>query len=217
MKPLFHFSWEGEAFYRQETGVPPRNREVMGSSNAPGYPDIVERVLFTPDQIRRKVRQIARRIDNDFQDVVPHLVTIMKGGLFFLTDLARALSIPHTLDFLAISSYGPHVQSGEVRITKDLDDPIAGRHVIIVEDVVDTGLTLGYIYKNLERRKPATLNVCILLDRPHRRLIDVPIAYRGFEAPDDFLVGYGLDWRQQYRSLPYIGLIKPSVLRGEGV
>lgn len=182
---------------------------------SPPLPPIIQRVWLTEKQIRRKVRSLARQIDRDYEGLVPHLVTIMKGGLFFLTDLARALTIPHTLDFLAITSYGAQTQSGEVRITKDLDEPIAGRHVLIVEDVLDTGLTLSYIFRNLERRKPASLKVCVLLDRPYRRLIDIPIAYKGFDAPDEFLVGYGLDWRQQYRSLPYIGIIKPEVLRAE--
>ena len=176
-------------------------------------PPILQRVWLDERKIRRKVRRLARQIDRDYDGLVPHLVTVMKGGLFFLTDLARALTVPHTLDFLAITSYGPHTQSGEVRITKDLDEPIAGRHVIIVEDILDTGLTLSYISRNLERRKPASLKVCVLLDRPYRRLIEIPIAYKGFDAPDEFLVGYGLDWRQQYRSLPYIGILKPEVLR----
>lgn len=182
---------------------------------SPPLPPIIQRVWLTEKQIRRKVRSLARQIDRDYEGLVPHLVTIMKGGVFFMTDLARALTIPHTLDFLAITSYDTQTQSGEVRITKDLDEPIAGRHVIIVEDVLDTGLTLSYIFRNLERRKPASLKVCVLLDRPYRRLIDIPIAYKGFDAPDEFLVGYGLDWRQQYRSLPYIGIIKPEVLRAE--
>ncbi len=178
-------------------------------------PPIIERVWLTPRQIRQKVRRIARCIERDYAGEVPHLVTVMKGGLFFLTDLARELRIPHTLDFLAITSYGAPSHSGEVRLTKDLDEPIAGRHVIVVEDILDTGLTLAYILKNLERRKPASLKVCVLLDRPYRRLIDIPIDYKGFDAPDEFLVGYGLDWRQQYRSLPYIGIIKPEILRAE--
>ena len=178
-------------------------------------PPIIQRVWLDERKIKRKVRRIAQQIDRDYAGLNPHLVTVMKGGLFFLTDLARAMAIPHTLDFLAITSYGPQSQSGEVRITKDLDEPIAGRHVIIVEDILDTGLTLAYIYKTLERRKPASLKVCVFLDRPYRRLIDIPIAYKGFDAPDEFLVGYGLDWRQQYRSLPYIGIIKPEVLRAD--
>lgn len=181
----------------------------------PTLPPIIQRMWLDERKIKRKVRRIAQQIDRDHAGLNPHLVTVMKGGLFFLTDLARAMTIPHTLDFLAITSYGPQSQSGEVRITKDLDEPIAGRHVIIVEDILDTGLTLAYIYKTLERRKPASLKVCVFLDRPYRRLIDIPIAYKGFDAPDEFLVGYGLDWRQQYRSLPYIGIIKHEVLRSE--
>ncbi|MCW5932916.1 MAG: hypoxanthine phosphoribosyltransferase [Fimbriimonadia bacterium] len=179
--------------------------------STPYQPDIVDRIWLPAEQIQQRVLDIAQQIERDYDGAMPHLVTVMKGGIFFMTDLARALTLPHTLDFLSIARYGPHVQSGEVRITKDLDEPISGRHVLILEDIVDTGMTLGYIYKNLERRKPASLKVCILLDRPRRRLVDVPIAYKGFDAPDEFLVGYGLDWREQCRNLPYVGILKPEL------
>jgi hypoxanthine phosphoribosyltransferase len=178
---------------------------------APGHADIGE-VVFTREQIRRRVAQLGRKISRDYAGRPLCLVTILKGGIFFVADLARALTLPVTLDFLAISSYGPGHQTGEVRLTKDLDESIVDRHVLIVEDVVDTGLTLGYIHRNLQRRRPASLKVCIFLDRPHRRLVDLPIDYVGFELPDRFVVGYGLDWRGQYRHLPHIACLRSEAL-----
>jgi hypoxanthine phosphoribosyltransferase len=179
---------------------------------------VVGEVIFSRDQIRRRVAQLARRIARDYGGgdglggAPLHLVTVLKGGIFFVADLARALPLPVTLDFLAITSYGPGHASGEVRFTKDLDESIVGRHVLIVEDVVDTGLTLGYIYRNLERRRPASLKVCIFLDRPHRRIVDLPIDYTGFELPDRFVVGYGLDWQGRYRHLGHVAALDPMSL-----
>jgi hypoxanthine phosphoribosyltransferase len=173
---------------------------------------VAEEVLISEARLRAKVRRIAARISADHRDEGVHLVTVLKGGVFFLTDLAKALTVPNSIDFMAISSYGPHVESGEVRITKDLDESIQGRRVVIVEDIVDTGLTLAYLYRNLERRGPASLAVACLLDRPKRRIVDIPIKYKGFDIPDLFVVGYGLDWRQLYRGLPYIGVLKSDAL-----
>jgi hypoxanthine phosphoribosyltransferase len=175
------------------------------------YPDLGE-VVFTREQIRRRVAQLGRQISRDYDGCPICLVTVLKGGIFFVADLARALSLPVSLDFLGISSYGPGHQTGEVRLTKDLDESIVDRHVLIVEDVVDTGLTLGYIHRSLQRRRPASLKVCIFLDRPHRRLVDLPIDYVGFELPDRFVVGYGLDWRGQYRHLPYVATLRSEPL-----
>jgi hypoxanthine phosphoribosyltransferase len=143
------------------------------------------------------------------------LVTVLKGGVFFLADLARSLPLPVTLDFLAIAGYGPQAASGAVRLTKDLDDSIVGRHVLIVEDVIDTGLTLGYIHRSLADRRPASLKIAILFDRPRRRLVDLTIDYVGFELPDRFVVGYGLDWRGQFRHLPFVAALEPDPLAGE--
>jgi hypoxanthine phosphoribosyltransferase len=169
-------------------------------------------VLFTREQIRGQVARLARQISRDYAGREPVLVTVLKGGIFFLADLARALTVPLTLDFLAISSYGPGVAGGEVRITKDLDESIVGRDVLVVEDVIDTGLTLSYIVQSLASRRPASLKVCILFDRPRRRLVDLPIDYVGFELPDRFVVGYGLDWRGKYRNLPYVAALEPDPL-----
>ncbi|HET9482225.1 MAG TPA: hypoxanthine phosphoribosyltransferase [Candidatus Polarisedimenticolia bacterium] len=181
-----------------------------------GTPPGVGEVVFTAAQIRGRVARLARQISRDYAGQELLLVTVLRGGIFFVADLARRLEVPTTLDFLAIASYGSDsgapAGSGAVRITKDLEESITGRHVLIVEDVVDTGLTLGYIHANLLRRGPASLRVCILFHRPHRRLIDLPIDYAGFELPDRFLVGYGLDWRQQYRHLPYVAALTAEKL-----
>ncbi|MBI3909470.1 MAG: hypoxanthine phosphoribosyltransferase [Armatimonadetes bacterium] len=174
--------------------------------------EILGDVIFTAAEIRRRVRELGRRITRDYQANEVQLVTVLKGGVFFLADLARAIRCPVSLDFLAISSYAGGSQSGEVRLTKDLDESIVGRHVLIVEDVVDTGLTLGYIRRVLEQRRPASLRICILFDRPYRRLVDLPIDYVGFELPDLFVVGYGLDYRQRYRNLPEVRAVKPEAL-----
>ncbi|MGC8668400.1 MAG: hypoxanthine phosphoribosyltransferase [Chthonomonadales bacterium] len=157
--------------------------------------------------LRARVRRLAAQITRDYRGRDLHLITILRGGLFFLTDLARAIPLPLTLDCLGISSYSMGA-GGSVRITKDLDDSIRGRHVLIVEDIIDTGLTLAYIRKNLLVREPASLRICTLLDRPYRRIAEIPVDYVGFEIPDLFVVGYGLDWRGRYRNLPYIAPLK---------
>lgn len=165
-------------------------------------------VLYPAARLRARVRAMGRRIARDYADKDPHLITILRGGLFFLTDLARAIDIPLSLDCLGISSYSGQA-TGSVRITKDLDDSIRGRHVLIVEDIIDTGLTLAYIRRNLLVREPASLRICTLMDRPYRRIVDITVDYVGFEIPDTFVVGYGLDWRGHYRNLPYIAAFDP--------
>lgn len=172
--------------------------------------DIAE-VLLSPARLRGRVRALGRRISRDYADRDLHLITVLRGGLFFLTDLARAIERPLSLDCLGISSYGG--SSGGVRITKDLDDSIRGRHVLVVEDIIDTGLTLSYIRRNLLVREPASLRLCTLLDRPYRRIVDIRMDYVGFEIPDAFVVGYGLDWRGRYRNLPCIATLKPEVYK----
>ena len=175
--------------------------------------DIAE-ILIPPAKLRARVRALGRKIMRDYVDRDLHLITVMKGGLFFLTDLARANERPLSLDCLGISSYGGQ-SKGTVRITKDLDDAIDGRHVLIVEDIIDTGLTLAYIRRNLLLRQPASLTICTLLDRPYRRIVDIEVAYVGFTIPDAFVVGYGLDWQGQYRNLPYIATLDPAIYRRE--
>ncbi len=170
----------------------------------------MDRVLLSDSEISAAVTRIARDIEADYAGRALTLVTVLKGGLFFLTDLCRAIDLPLTLDFMAISSYGPGV-SGTVRITKDLDDAIEGRDVLMVEDIIDTGLTLNYLLRTLRQRRPASIAVCTLLDKDVRRLVDLPIEYRGFAVPDRFLVGYGLDLDGIWRNVPYIATLKDEV------
>jgi hypoxanthine phosphoribosyltransferase len=177
--------------------------------------DIAE-ILIPSDIIAAKVQELGRSVADAYQGRDLLLVSVLKGGIVFLTDLMRAIPMPLAIDFLAISSYGGKDAAGEVRILKDLDHEITGRHVLIVEDIVDTGLTLGYLLRALRARQPASLRVCTLLDRPARRIVDLPMAFRGFDIPDRFVVGYGLDYHERYRNLPFIGVLKPEVLEAGG-
>jgi hypoxanthine phosphoribosyltransferase len=175
----------------------------------------IQEILLTREQIAARVGELAAEISRDYADRPPLLVSVLKGAVYFLTDLTRALRIPVMIDFMAITSYGSaRAESGVVRLIKDLDVEITGRHVLLVEDIIDTGLTAGYLLRLLQARSPATLGVCTLLDRPYRRILEtLPISYRGFEIPDRFVVGYGLDYGEQYRHLPFIGVLKDDVLR----
>ena len=165
-------------------------------------------VLFTEEQIRNRVHDLAEEITRDYTGCQLVLVSILRGSVFFTTDLARQIALPLSMDFLSISSYGEDSE-GVVRITKDLEENIAGKDVLVLEDIVDTGFTLKYLLRTLGGRNPKSIEVCALLDRRARRIIDVDLKYIGFEIPDKFVVGYGLDYRQQYRNLPYIGVVKP--------
>ncbi len=175
----------------------------------------IQEVLLTRDQIAQRVGELAAQISQDYADRSPLLVSVLKGAVFFLADLTRALRVPVVIDFMAITSYGSaRARSGVVRLIKDLDVEITGRHVLLVEDIIDTGLTAGYLLRLLQARSPASLQVCTLLDRPYRRILEtLQITYRGFEIPDRFVVGYGLDYLEQYRHLPFIGVLKDDVLR----
>lgn len=174
--------------------------------------DDIEEVLISEEVLQARVAELAQAIMEDFRGKDVLLVGILKGAVMFMVDLARQLSMPLDLDFMAISSYGNSTESsGVVRILKDLEAPIEDKHVLIVEDIVDTGLTLRYLMENLERRGPASLTVCTLLDKAKDREKVIESAYVGFEIPDRFVVGYGLDYAQKYRNLPYIGVLKPAV------
>lgn len=171
------------------------------------------RVLFTAEQVQARVHELAAAIDADYAGRPPLLVGVLKGSVVFLSDLLRALTLPVTCDFIAISSYGPaSARSGVVRFLKDLDTAIEGRDVLIVEDIIDTGLTLRYIVRNLLARRPASLEICTLLNRPARRLAELPLRYVGFDLPDVFVVGYGLDYREHYRGLPYIAVLEDQAI-----
>ena len=176
--------------------------------------DDVARVLFTEAQIQERIRAIAAQISRDYATTPPLLVSVLKGALYFMADLSRAITIPITIDFMAITSYGDETATtGAVRLIKDLDEKITGRHVLLVEDIIDTGLTADYLLRTLRARDPSSLRICTLLDKTARRIVDtLPIRYRGFEVPDEFVVGYGLDHRQLYRNLPFIGILKPEVV-----
>jgi hypoxanthine phosphoribosyltransferase len=175
----------------------------------------IERVLIDEDQIQTRVGELAAQISEDYQDKGdPYLIGVLKGAFIFMADLTRHLTIPHVVDFLALSSYGKTAtSSGEVRIIMDLREPIVGRHVLVVEDIVDTGHTLHYLLDLLRSRNPASLRSCVLLqkERPSR---DVTIDYLGFTIPDVWVVGYGLDYADRYRTLPYIGELKREIYRG---
>jgi hypoxanthine phosphoribosyltransferase len=170
-------------------------------------------VLFTREELLARVGELGREISTDYAGKAPILVGALKGVMCFMADLVRAITIPIEVDFMAVSSYTTEERDkGVVRVIKDLDLPITDRHVIFVEDVIDTGLTLNYLLRSLSARGPASLEVCTLLNKPTRRLMDIPLKYKGFDLPDFFVVGYGLDYAERYRNLPFIGILKPGVL-----
>lgn len=167
--------------------------------------------LLTAAQIERRVGEMAEAINRDLAGQPLVVIGILKGAFIFCADLVRRLKMPTRVDFMAVSSYGTATESsGVIRILKDLDTPVAGQHVLLVEDIVDSGLTLRYLREYLTRQAPASLRTAVLLDKPSRRQTDVPVEYVGFTIPDEFVVGYGIDWAEQYRHLPYIGIIGDS-------
>jgi len=176
----------------------------------------ISEVLFTAEQIQTRVRELGAVISRDYEGCRPLLIGVLKGVFPFMADLIRSITIPCEVDFIAISSYSAETRTqGMVRLQKDLDAPIEGRHVLFVEDVIDTGLTLNYVLRSLRSREPATLHVCAMFDKGPRRLVRIPIHYKGFDLPDRFVVGYGLDYRELYRNLPFVGLLKGDVLQRE--
>ena len=177
--------------------------------------DDIAEVLIDEQAIAAKVRELGTAITEDYRGKDLVLVSILKGALPFLADLMRQMPIPLALDFLEVSSYGEATESsGNVRILKDLAKPIEGREVVVVEDILDTGHTLSYVIEHLRSKQPRSVRLCTLLDKPARRIVPIQIDYRGFEIPDKFVVGYGLDYAERYRNLPFIGVLKPEVYRG---
>ena len=171
--------------------------------------DAIGKILVQQDDLRHRVSEMAQEISNDYQDEEIFLVAILKGAMFFIADLMRQLQIPAQVDFIAVASYGAETgSSGVVRIMKDLDSSIEDRHVLIVEDIVDSGLTVNYLLRSLQARNPASLEVCTLLIKIERRQVELPMRYVGFEIPNKFVIGYGLDLDQYYRQLPYIAELK---------
>ena len=172
----------------------------------------IERVLFTEQELKDRVAELAAQIDRDYAGKEPMLISVLRGSFIFMADLARAITLPCTVDFMAVSSYGSGTtSSGQVKITKDLSESIEGRDIIVVEDILDSGNTLSYLFQLLQARHPASVRLCTLLDKPSRRTKPVTADYTGFTVEDLFVVGYGLDYAEKYRNLPYIGILKPSV------
>ncbi|HEY8317043.1 MAG TPA: hypoxanthine phosphoribosyltransferase [Gaiellaceae bacterium] len=177
----------------------------------------VTEVLIDEQSLQRRIAELGEEISHDYTGRDLLLVGVLKGAVFFMADLMRGLSIPCEIDFMAISSYGDSTDSsGVVRILKDLDINIEGRDVLVVEDIIDSGLTLSYLMRNLEAREPASLEICALLTKPERREIEVPVRYVGFEIPNRFVIGYGLDFAERYRNLPYVGVLDPTLIPPEG-
>jgi hypoxanthine phosphoribosyltransferase len=174
----------------------------------------VGRTLLTAEEIQARIREMAADISRDYAGLNPLLVGVLKGVVFFMSDLLRAITIPVSVDFMAISRYDPVRKTrGAVRLIKDLEESVEGRHLIFVEDIVDTGLTLNYLLRILRARGPATLEVCTLFSKAEHRLVNVPIRYVGFELPDRFVVGFGLDYKEAYRHLPYVAELRPEVFQ----
>ena len=175
----------------------------------------IREILIAEDQVQAKVRELGAQISRDYAGRDLTLVCVLRGAVVFLADLIRHITVPHAVDFVAIASYGIHTRSsGVVRILKDLDDSVESKYVLIVEDIVDTGLTLNYLVEMLRGRNAASVRVVSFLDKPSRRKIDIRPDYVGFEVPDEFVVGYGLDYAQQYRNLPFVGVLKPEIYGG---
>ena len=167
------------------------------------------RVLVPEQEVDEKIAELGRKISEDYAGRQVHLVCVLKGGVFFMCELAKRITVPVTMDFMSVSSYGAGTESsGVVKIVKDLDQPLDGKDVLIVEDIVDSGRTLSYLMEILRKRNPRSLHLCTLLDKPERRVTDVKVDYTCFNIPDEFVVGYGLDYDQKYRNLPYIGVVE---------
>ena len=176
--------------------------------------EVIDRVLYTPDQIQERVAELGKQISTDYAGESLLLIGVLRGVIFFMADLLRAIKIPVEVDFMAVSSYSAESRDlGYVRLVKDLELSITGRHVLFVEDIIDTGLTINYLLRTLKARKPASLEVCVLFNKEKRRLIDLPLRYQGFQIPDYYVVGYGLDYREKFRNIPFLGLIKAEFLQ----
>jgi hypoxanthine phosphoribosyltransferase len=166
-------------------------------------------VLISEEDVAKRIEEMGRQISEEYEGKQIHMICVLKGGVFFMCELAKRVSVPVSLDFMSVSSYGDGTaSSGVVRIAKDLDESLEGKDVLVVEDIIDSGRTLYYLLDILAKRRPASMKLCTLLDKPDRRVRDVKVDYVGFEIPDEFVVGYGLDYAQKYRNLPYIGIVR---------
>ena len=172
----------------------------------------IERVLLSEEELRQRVRELGEEISKEYAGKEILMIGVLRGAVMFMADLARAITVPVMIDFMAVSSYGTSTSSsGIVRILKDLDEEVAGKHVLIVEDIIDSGLTLSYLVDNIKSRQPASVRICTLLNKPERRKVDLEVNYNGFVVPDEFVVGYGLDYAEKYRNVPFIGILKPAI------
>lgn len=172
----------------------------------------IQETLLTTEQIKTRISELGREISRDYAGEEILMIGVLRGAVIFMADLARAIDIPVAIDFMAVSSYGLGTSSsGVVRILKDLDEDLEGKHVLVVEDIIDSGLTLKYLLENLKSRNPASVKLCTLLNKPDRRKVKVDIDYNGFTIPDYFVVGYGLDYAEKYRNLPFVGILKPEM------
>lgn len=172
----------------------------------------LQSVMFTGEQVQARVHELAAEISRDYADKEFTMLGVLRGAFIFMADLMRAVTIPCAVDFMAFESYGASTKSsGVVRLTKDLEESVTGRHLLVVEDIIDSGRTLSYMLQLMEARKPASLNICTLLEKPSRREVEIAVKYCGFSVPDEFVVGYGLDYDQRYRGLPCIGVLKPEI------
>ncbi|OPH51225.1 hypoxanthine phosphoribosyltransferase [Paenibacillus ferrarius] len=175
------------------------------------YSDIQE-VLYSEEQIQNKIKELGDRLSSDYEGKNPLVICVLKGAFIFMADLVKQIRVPLEIDFMAVSSYGQSTKSsGVVKIIKDLDVPVEGRHILIVEDIIDSGLTLTYLIDVLERRNAKTVSVVALFNKPARRTVELEPDYAGYELPDEFVVGYGLDYAEKYRNLPFIGILKPEI------
>ena len=197
--------------------MPGVGAERPGLNNQSELERAVGEILIDADTLQGRIRELGEEINVDYQGRELLLLGVLKGAVFFMADLMRVITVPCEIDFMAISSYGASTDSsGVVRILKDLDINIEGRHVLVIEDIIDSGLTLSYLIRNLESREPASLSVCALLTKPERREIEVDVRYTGFEIPNRFVIGYGLDFAERYRNLPYVGVLHEHLMP-EGV
>ncbi|MCL5037806.1 MAG: hypoxanthine phosphoribosyltransferase [Chloroflexi bacterium] len=176
----------------------------------------IEKVLFSHEQLEKRIKEMGEKISRDYEGKYPLLIAILRGAIMFIADLSRAITIPINLDFMVCTRYGSKDQPGRVRILKDLELSAQGRHLLIVEDVIDNGDTLFYLSNTLKLRKPASLKICTLFDKPYRRRAPIQADYSGFIIPDRFVVGFGLDYKEKYRNLPFLGTLKPGLCRAPG-
>jgi len=175
--------------------------------------DGLGRMVYSAAELRQRIAALGVQISSDYAGRNPLVVGVLKGVMFFMSDLLRTLTVPVRVDFMAISRYHPGQEAkGPVRLIKDLEEPVEDQHVLFIEDVIDTGLTLSYLLRNLRARHPASLDVCTLFDKPEHRLANIPVRYKGFDLPDKFVVGYGLDYKEAYRHLPYVAELTPEIL-----